>query len=43
MRPFRLSEIKRPAEACKPYDDTKPVYDLPADEAARPLNEGHRP
>ncbi len=43
MRPFYLFEVKTPAESRKPYDYYKLVREIPAEEAARPLNEGHCP
>ena len=43
MRPFYLFEVKTEAESRKPYDYYKLVREIPAEEAARPLNEGHCP
>jgi len=43
MRPFYLFEVKTPAESRKPYDYYKLVREIPAEEAARPLSEGHCP
>ncbi|MGI4955393.1 MAG: ABC transporter substrate-binding protein [Janthinobacterium lividum] len=43
MRPFYLFEVKTPAESHGPYDYYKLVREIPAEEAARPLNEGGCP
>jgi branched-chain amino acid transport system substrate-binding protein len=43
MRDFYLFEVKRPEESNYPWDDYKLLATIPADEAARPLNEGGCP
>ena len=43
MRPFYLFEVKTPAESRKPYDYYKLIREIPAEDAARPLSEGHCP
>jgi branched-chain amino acid transport system substrate-binding protein len=43
MRPYYLFEVKSPAESKAPYDYYKLIREIPAQEAARPLNEGHCP
>jgi branched-chain amino acid transport system substrate-binding protein len=43
LRPFYLFEVKKPEESKGPYDYYKLVREIPADEAARPLNEGGCP
>jgi branched-chain amino acid transport system substrate-binding protein len=40
MRPYYLFEVKSPAESHGPYDYYKLVREIPAEEAARPLNQG---
>jgi branched-chain amino acid transport system substrate-binding protein len=43
MRPYYLFEVKSPSESKAPYDYYKLIREIPADEAARPLAEGHCP
>jgi branched-chain amino acid transport system substrate-binding protein len=43
MRPYYLFEVKAPSESKGPYDYYKLIREIPAQEAARPLNEGHCP
>jgi branched-chain amino acid transport system substrate-binding protein len=41
MHPSYLWEVKTPAESKGPWDYYKPLATTPADEAFRPLSEGH--
>jgi len=43
MRPYYLFEVKSPSESKAPYDYYKLIREIPPDEAARPLAEGHCP
>ncbi len=43
MRPYYLFKVKTPAESHGPYDYYNLVREIPAEEAARPLNEGGCP
>jgi len=43
MRPFYLFEVKAPAESRKPYDYYRLIREIPAEEASRPLADGHCP
>ncbi len=43
MRPYYLFEVKSPSESKGPYDYYKLIREIPAVDAARPLNEGHCP
>jgi branched-chain amino acid transport system substrate-binding protein len=43
MRPYYLLRVKTPAESKYPFDYVKPIATVPAEEAARPLNESACP
>jgi branched-chain amino acid transport system substrate-binding protein len=43
MRPYYLFEVKSPAESKGPYDYYKLVREIPAEDAARPLDQGGCP
>ena len=43
LRPFYLFEVKSPSESKGPYDYYKLVREIPAEEAARPLDQGGCP
>jgi len=43
LRPFYLFEVKKPSESKGAYDYYRLIREIPAEEAARPLSDGHCP
>lgn len=43
IHPIYLFEVKKPEESKYPYDYYKLIATIPADQAFRPMNEGHCP